>query len=59
LSEADAVTVAEPEIVAPPVGAVMLTAGGVVSPDPFETVTDTGADVAMFPAASLAIAVTL
>ena len=43
LSEAEADTVAVPEIVAPPPGAVTDTVGAVVSA--LFTVTDTGADV--------------
>jgi hypothetical protein len=53
LSEAVAVTLIVPETVAPDVGDVMLTVGGVVS----ETVTVTALDVVAFPAASRARAV--
>src|SRR5206468_15417 len=55
LSEAEALTVVDPDTVAPDAGAVMLTEGGVASV--FETVTVTGDEVVRFPAASLAIAV--
>src|SRR6266516_207980 len=61
LSEALAVTVTVPDIVAPFAGEVMLTVGGVVSGGggggPLATVTVTGAEVARLPAASRAIAV--
>src|SRR5204862_27971 len=55
LSEAEALTVTDPETVAPDAGAVMLTAGGVVSA--FDTVTVTGEEVVRLPAASRAVAV--
>src|SRR5437773_1743133 len=55
LSEAEALTVTVPDTVAPDAGALMLTAGGVVSA--FDTVMLTGDEVVRFPAASLATAV--
>src|SRR5206468_1428599 len=55
LSEAEALTVVDPDTVAPDAGAVMLTEGGVVSA--FDTVTLTGDEVVRFPAASRAVAV--
>src|SRR5437773_1855175 len=55
LSEAEALTVTDPDTVAPDAGAVMLTAGGVVSE--FDTVTVTGDEVVRLPAASRAVAV--
>src|SRR5438445_6612741 len=55
LSEAEALTVTDPDTVAPDAGAVMLTAGGVVSA--FDTVTLTGNEVVRLPAASPAGAV--
>ena len=55
LSEAEALTVTDPETVAPDAGAVMLTAGGVVSA--FDTVTVTAEEVVRLPAASRAAAV--
>src|SRR5207247_438930 len=55
LSEAEALTVTVPDTVAPDAGALMLTAGGVVSA--FDTVTLTGDEVVRCPAASLATAV--
>ena len=57
MSEAEALTVVDPDTVAPDVGDVMLTAGGVVSA--FDTVTLTGDEVVRFPAASLATAVSV
>ena len=57
LSEALALRVVTPETVAPLDGAVMATVGGVVSPEVvLLTVTVTLALVAVFPAASLAMA---
>src|SRR5206468_1108611 len=55
LSEAEALTVTVPDTVAPDAGALMLTAGGVVSA--FDTVMLTGDEVVRFPAASRAVAV--
>src|SRR5882672_6841923 len=58
LSEALADTAIVPETVAPLAGAVMLTAGGVVSGGgPLDTITVTAAEVVRFPAASRATAV--
>src|SRR5262252_901948 len=58
LSEAFADTVTVPETVAPFAGAVMFTAGGVVSGGgPLLTVTVTAAEVFWLPAASRAVAV--
>src|SRR5439155_13997548 len=59
LSEALAETVTVPATVAPAAGAVMETAGGVVSGTGLLTVTLTAAELAELPAASLATAVTL
>jgi hypothetical protein len=57
LSEADADTLTAPLTVDPAAGEVMATAGGVVSEGgPFETVTETDADVVLLPAASRAVA---
>src|SRR5206468_6235040 len=55
LSEAEALTVVDPDTVAPDAGAVMLTEGGDVSA--FDTVTLTGDEVVRLPAASRAVAV--
>src|SRR5207247_10591971 len=52
---AEALTVSVPDTVAPDAGALMLTAGGVVSA--FDTVTVTGEEVVRLPAASRAVAV--
>src|SRR5205085_1436783 len=57
LSLAVAVTVVVPLTVEPVAGAVIATAGGVVSLTVFDVVTVTGAEVAVLPAASLATAV--
>ncbi len=51
--------VTEPLSVAPAVGAVTETVGGVVSGVELETVTVTAEDVVVFPAASFAIARTV
>ena len=60
LSDALALTVMVPETVAPFAGEVIDTVGGVVSgAGPFETVTVTGAEVRMLPAASRAMAVSV
>src|SRR5439155_5160668 len=59
LSEASAVTFVVPETVAPLGGAVIDTVGGVVSGAPLETVTVTGSEVFLFPAASRATAVSV
>src|SRR6266851_5636773 len=59
LSVAVALTVVVPVTVAPFAGAVIATVGGVVSGVGFETVTETGADVVVLPAASRATAVSV
>jgi hypothetical protein len=60
LSDAVALIVTVPDTVAPLPGDVMLTVGAVVSGGgPFDTVTVTGEDSVLFPAASLARAVRL
>src|SRR5688572_2632644 len=56
-SDAFAVTLIDPNSVAPPPGEVIASVGGVVSV--FATVTATAADVVVFPAPSRACAVTL
>src|SRR5207249_2962471 len=54
-SDAEVLSLSVPDTVAPDAGALMLTAGGVVSA--FDTVTLTGDEVVRFPAASRAVAV--